>query len=117
MSTLVNLERPQLQTADNEGDLKYALQRLHTAVQNGFDTLQRKSPTISGILVKGVAVVPGNDATVTHGLSRAINGWHVVRKAGALDMWESTAKNSLPNSQILLTHNASSSTTVDVYVF
>jgi hypothetical protein len=116
MGVLVSVEQPQL-TGVGEGDLKLTIQRVWVSIQHAFNTLQRKSPITDGTLVQNVPLYPNTDIVVQHGLGRSINGWIVVRhKVNAL-LWESAAKNALPRSTLLLSHNATAQATVDLWVF
>lgn len=72
------------------------------------------SPLLAGRLIRNVALINGS-TQVDHKLGRKLQGWMVIRKRGAAEIYDSQDSNSMPQLTLSLVSNADVS--VDLYVF
>lgn len=73
-----------------------------------------RNPISNGLLLSEVVLASG-DNTINHKLGRKLQGWIVVRKRAAADIYDKQDSNLMP--QLTLVLNASGAVTVDLYVF
>lgn len=60
-------------------------------------------------------VLASGDTTINHGLGRALQGWFVIRKRAAADIYDKQDSNINTNQTLVL--NSSAAVTVDLVVF
>lgn len=100
---------PLVQTADRN---------INQLQQNIVQALNQilKNPLLNGALIlTNQALVTGNN-TLSHGLSRTLQGWFIVRYHGGwAQIYDNQDTNGNVGSTLIL--NASAPVTVDVYVF
>ena len=70
-------------------------------------------PVLSGVTIQNVPLVAGMDNLINHKLGKAIQGWMVIRKNAAADVYEQPV--ALPSKQINL--HTSADCTVSLYIF
>lgn len=73
-----------------------------------------QSALVSGLVLKN-SVLSTGDNTINHKLGRALQGWFLVRKRGAAEVYDKQDSNTMPDKTLVL--NASAGVTVDIYVF
>lgn len=72
------------------------------------------NPTNQGIILPNVILASG-DNTINHLLGRNLQGWVVIRKSAAADIYDKQSTNQMPNLTLVL--NASAPVTVSLEVF
>lgn len=72
------------------------------------------NPMLAGRLLRNVALVSG-DNTINHKLGRKLQGWLIVRKRAAADIYDKQDNNTMPDLTLVL--NASTAVVVDIYCF
>lgn len=91
-----------------------AIDRNLQQVEQNLNALSA-NPLNHGIIVKDVEI--GTSATsVNHGLSRNINGWIVIKKNAAADIYQATVASNLLNNNILWLQS-SATVTASLYIF
>lgn len=73
-----------------------------------------KLPTNQGLILQEVELTTGNNV-VNHLLGRNLQGWFLVRKRAAAEIYDTQDDNSMPNLTLQLNTNADVS--VDLFVF
>lgn len=73
-----------------------------------------QNPCNIGILLSNVSLASGANI-VNHNLGRKLQGWSIVRKRAASDIYDTQDSNKYPQLTLQLT--ASSAVVVDLYVF
>jgi|ERR1035437_1362527 hypothetical protein len=71
-------------------------------------------PLIHGVTLKNVKLLSG-DNKIAHRLSRNLQGWVIVRKRAAADIYDTQATNPQPTLTLAL--NSSADCVVDIYAF
>lgn len=72
------------------------------------------NPLVNGIILKNVPLINGN-TQVNHKLGRKLQGWCLIRKRAAAEIYDKQDNNSMPELTLSLTSNAN--VLVDIYVF
>jgi hypothetical protein len=88
-----------------------------TLLQTGWSSLLNPvllNPANSGIILKGIKLVIGNNAINTT-LGRVLQGWSVVRQRSAASIYDNQDNNQNPSLTLLLVSDAA--VTVDLEVF
>jgi hypothetical protein len=97
-------------TADTE------LQKIQDYIYGAFQELYKNSPILSGNVLADVDLIAGGlDNTLEHGLQRNINGWIVLRKSAAADIYESGSINKDSKKWLIL--KSSANCRVTLYIF
>jgi hypothetical protein len=71
-------------------------------------------PILDGVVIKDITLISG-DTTVNHGLGRTIQGWIVIDKSAAGDIYAAPAKQTSTTKTLILTSSAP--LTASLYVF
>lgn len=72
------------------------------------------NPLVNGLLLKNVSLINGS-TQVNHKLGRKLQGWTVIRKRAAAEVYDTQDSNSMPELTLSLVSNAN--VLVDLYVF
>lgn len=86
--------------------------------QNIIQTINQivKNPLLNGGQIISKQNLVAGDNTLSHGLSRTLQGWFIVRYRGSwAQIYDNQAQNNNPGSTLIL--NSSGVVTVDVYIF
>lgn len=81
---------------------------------SAFAAQFRDKAILDGVVLKNVALVSG-DTTVNHGLGRKWQGWILIDKQGAADIYATSTKQTNRARSLVLT--ASAAVTASLYVF
>ena len=73
-----------------------------------------RNPLNYGSFLKSVSLAVGT-TIIPHGLTRDLQGWIIVRKRAASDIWDSQDLNKTPSQTLVL--NASAAVVVDIFVY
>lgn len=73
------------------------------------------NPFITGVLLKEVELIAGQDNIISHKLGKKLIGWTLVRKRGLGDVYDVQDANSTPHLTLIL--RTSVNITVDIRVF
>jgi hypothetical protein len=92
----------------------YELQKVQDSVVSAFQTLGMNY-MINGELLKDITLQSGVDNQVQHKLSRVPNGFFIVDKNAAADVWQSTTANKIKDRILLL--RSSATVTINLWVF
>lgn len=87
-------------------------------IQNNIDSAigdLASNQFISGIIIKEVELIAGQDNIINHKLGKKPIGWLLVRKRGLGDVYDLQDTNSTPNLTLIL--RTSVNVTVDIRVF
>lgn len=90
-----------------------ALSKMQSNILEAVNPLL-KNPVSDGIILPNV-IVGTSQTIIPHKLNRKLVGWYCVRIRGAAYVYDSQDANHNPESTLILT--ASSSVSVDLYVF
>lgn len=123
MASAPNVTPPRIGT-----DPQRASNSLVTSVNNAIQSIYNANPVVGGTHITGVVLKTSTDASgnvtpvdtaVVHSLGRPAKGFNVSDcSALGVSVIRSTDTGSAPNTQLLLTHNATTAgVTVDVVVF
>lgn len=83
-------------------------------IDNAFNPLT-KNELLDGLIITDIDLVTGQDNIINHKLGRKIQGWIVIGKDAAADIYDNQSSNSLPNLTLLLRTTANC--TINLYVF
>jgi hypothetical protein len=86
-------------------------------LQNSWATVLNpivNNPSNQSILLKNIVLASG-DNTINHLLGRALQGWIVIRKSAAADIFDKQSANQMPDKTLVL--NSSAAVTVSLEVF
>jgi len=72
------------------------------------------NPTVSGTIIENVELAVGSNI-VDHKLGRKLQGWVIVRKRAAADIYDTQDTNTQPTRTLLLVSDAE--VMVDIYCF
>lgn len=101
---------PYVKIRTNDEDLATVQER----VDDTFRPILNKD-LLDGRLIKSVSLVSGSTNNVEHGLSRAVNGYIVVKKSATATIWDDELTNTTPISFLQL--RTSANVIVDLWVF
>lgn len=95
------------------------IQRFQDNVANVFNSLQSSfllnAVLQNGVNAQGLTFVSGADTYVSHGLNRVPQGYFIVSKNAAVDIYTSSIVNPSPNTIIILKSTANA--TVNIVFF
>ncbi len=83
-------------------------------VEESFIPLLR-NPLVDGLILENIVLVTGQDNVINHKLGRQLQGWIVVGKNAAADIYDNQSNNSLTNLTLYLRTTANC--TIKLYVF
>lgn len=98
---------PQVQTDDRN------VNQLQKNIQQSLGPVIA-NPLVSGVILESVSLASG-DNTIPHKLGRVLQGWVVVRKRAASEIFDKQDSN--PTPEVTLVLNASVAVVVNLYVF
>jgi len=90
-------------------DVQFAQQSQASALQPLL-----RNPITNGIILEKVALLVGSN-TIQHKLDRKLQGWVLVRKGAAADVYDTQDTNTTPDRTLVLVSDAV--VTVNIYVF
>lgn len=72
------------------------------------------SPANNSIILKNIALATGNNV-INHKLGRNLQGWQIIRKRAAADIYDTQDTNQMPNLTLTLVSDAPVTVDIEVY--